>query len=258
MLSYQHIYHAGCLADVHKHMALAVLLEGMSSRYKPMTYIETHAGRGLYDLNSAEARKTQEAKAGIIHLMEEEALPDGHPYLRVVKTIQKEYGSSHYPGSPMLAKYIMRLTDDMHFFELHPREHAALDRSMRGRNIQVYRQDGYEGALSLPAPATRRGVVLVDPSYEIKSEYQEAAEFVVRLHAKWPEAVIMMWYPLLAAGLHSELCEVIQAAGLPNQWLQEVTFAAPDSGRMYGSGLLCLNVPTHLKSGLEDVATLYK
>lgn len=254
MLSYQHGYHAGGPADVHKHAVLAALLAHLTAKDKPLTYMETHAGAGLYDLSSPESLKTGEAAQGIDRALAEGLLSAGHPYRIALDAVRARFGAAAYPGSPMLARTLLRADDHLHLMELHPGEHAALRRAMRGSGAHVHRRDGYEGVLALSPPKPRRGLVLIDPSYEVKAEYGAAGEFAVRLHAKWPEAVIVIWYPLLPAGLHRALCADVEAAGLPRFVRTEVVFADPASTRgMHGDGLMVVNLP-HGSAPALDVA----
>lgn len=256
MLSYQHGYHAGGPADVHKHAVLAGLLAHLTAKDKPLTYMETHAGAGLYDLSSPESLKTGEAAQGIERALAEGLLPAAHHYRTALDAVRARHGASAYPGSPMLARTLLRTDDQLHLMELHPQEHAALRRVMRGE-AHVHRRDGYEGVLALSPPKPRRGLVLIDPSYEVKAEYAAAGEFVIRLHAKWPEAVIVLWYPLLPAGLHRAMCADVEAAGLPRFAKSEVVFSDPASTRgMHGGGLAVVNLPHGAADVLDQAAAM--
>jgi 23S rRNA (adenine2030-N6)-methyltransferase len=247
MLSYQHAYHAGNPADVHKHAALSVVLSCMARKDKPMAYMETHAGRGLYDLSSPEARKTGEADAGVRALLGR--VPEGHPYRTALEEARRVYGEHAYPGSPMIAKTLLRGADALHLMELHPQEHAALARHMKAKNVRIHKRDGFEGALALSPPLPRRGAVLVDPSYEVKTEYGAAAEFVLKLHRKWPEAVLLLWHPLLDEEYHLPLVRRLEEAGLPKFRRQEVRWKDPK--RMKGGGLVAVNFPFGAEEGWE-------
>lgn len=140
MLSYQHAYHAGNLADVHKHALLSWALDYLTRKPKPLTYIETHAGRGLYQLDGAEARKTGEAAKGIGQVAEWFAAD--HPYTRTLAQVRADHGPQAYPGSPLIASHLLRAEDTLHLAELHPREHAALTRAVPGAH--VHKRDGLE------------------------------------------------------------------------------------------------------------------
>tara|TARA_R110002110_G_scaffold1761_7_gene7717 strand:- start:551 stop:1354 length:804 start_codon:yes stop_codon:yes gene_type:complete len=257
MLSYQHIYHAGCLADVHKHAALAVLLARLTEKPKPLTYMETHAGRGAYDLEAPEALKTGEAKAGILRLMTNGSVPATHPYLQAINATRTRLGADWYPGSPMIARSLLRAGDALHLMELHPQEHAALKRMMSRDGAQIHKRDGYEGVLAISPPAARRGLVLIDPSYEIKDEYAEVGDFILALHRKWSQATIVLWYPILKQNYHKPVARRLEAAGLPDFWRREVTFrtAEGDTG-MQGSGLLMVNTPYGVEPALTGAEAI--
>lgn len=236
MLSYQHIYHAGNAADLHKHIVLAELLSQLTRKQRPISYVETHAGRGLYDLGAPEALKTGEAARGIQRLTLDQTTPYGAALARV----RERYGPRAYPGSPAIARTMLRPEDRLWLMELHPAEHAALDAAMAGGGVAIHRRDGCEGVLALAPFKPRRGLVLVDPSYEVKSEYQETATFCRRLLLKWPEATILVWYPILPAGRHAELLDGLSEMSFR---LDETRFReAPERG-MSGSGLILLNGP---------------
>jgi len=234
MLSYQHGYHAGNPADLHKHLALAGLLTLLTRKARGISYMETHAGRGLYDLRAPEALKTGEAAEGI----EAVDLPDC-PLKFALDSTRARFGSHSYPGSPLIAQTLLREQDLLHLMELHPAEHKALRRALKSGNTAVHHRDGYEGVLSLSPPKPRKGLVLVDPSYEIKTEYAQVAEFTHKLMAKWPEATMVLWYPILPAGQHMELI-----SGLKLKFTRhEVGFALKNGEGMTGSGLVLVNAP---------------
>ena len=253
MLSYQHAYHAGNAADLHKHAALAALLVRLTAKDRGVTYLETHAGRALYDLTAPEAVKTGEAAAGIGAA---QAVPHS-PYGRALAAVRAAHGAAAYPGSPMIAHALLRPQDRIVLMERHPQEAAALRRVMRDRTVgaeaAVHARDGYEGALGVTPPSPgqgpRRGLVLIDPSYEDKDEYETVARFVPRLLKRWPEAAVLVWYPVLPAGRHA-------AFGTLGGARHEVAFAPTRPGGMGGSGLLLANPPygaaDDLAAGLRD------
>lgn len=248
MLSYQHGYHAGGLADVHKHAALSVLLAALAGKDRPLSYIESHAGRGLYDLASPEALKTGEARAGVEAMLSRRALPDDHPWLRAINAARAQHGPTTYPGSPAIARALLRPGDSLQLLELHPQEHAALRRNLGGPRVQIHRRDGHEGLPALLPPTPRRGLALIDPSYEVKDEYLRAARLFLAAHRKWPQGVILLWYPVLEAGLHRGLAAALDEAG-PGLWREEVSFAA-GGFRLRGSGLVAANLPYGAEAAL--------
>ncbi len=249
MLSYQHGFHAGNLADIHKHALLAVMLDYLCRKDKPLSYLESHAGRGLYDLNDLAARKTGEAAAGIIRAVQEEWFTADHPYMRALSIVRAKHGASAYPGSPLLAAAFLRNGDMMHLAELHPQENRALEAVMPHANI--YRQDGFQLAQSLCPPSPRRGILLIDPSYEVKDDYQTIAPFIGAIHRKWNVGVIALWYPILPDQRHLPMLTALKAMNMAGALSSEVLFdpARPGHG-MVGSGMFVVNAPY----GLEDVA----
>ena len=248
MLSYQHIYHAGNPADVQKHAMLCAVLAYMTAKDKPLSYIETHSGRGLYDLSSDHSQKTGEARAGIGAILasaeRQEVLGRSHPYPRCLERVREDYGDSFYAGSPLLAAQMLREQDKMHLGELHPQEHAALEYAMSPFSAKVYRQDGFEMAHAICPPTPRRGLLVIDPSYELKDEYETIPAQIAKLHRKWNVGVIMLWYPILVSGAHRPMLAALKAQNLPGSEIHEVSFPPVREGhRMIGSGLFFVNAP---------------
>ena len=251
MLSYQHAYHAGNLADVHKHALLAWTLDYLTRKDKPLSYIETHAGRAIYDLGGAAARKTGEAARGIERAR---ALFDkDHPYAHALAGVRAAHGPRAYPGSPLVAASLLRPGDRMDLAELHPREHAALQAAMAGRGATCHRRDGIALAHALLPPMPRRGLLLVDPSYEIKTDYDTLPRQVAKWHRAWNVGIVMLWFPVLASGAHRAM-QATLAKTYPDALLHEIAFppARPGHG-MVGSGLFVLNPPYGLA---EEAARL--
>jgi 23S rRNA (adenine2030-N6)-methyltransferase len=249
MLSYQHAYHAGNLADVHKHALLATVLDYLTRKDKPLSYFETHAGRGIYHLDGAEAAKTGEAAQGIGRVANWFA-PD-HPYSRARAAIVADHGALSYPGSPLIAAALLRAFDTMTLAELHPAEVAALSQNMPQRYVQVLQEDGLAMALARTPPDPRRGCMLIDPSYEIKTDYDRMPDLIAKLHRKWNVGVILLWYPILANMAQSPMVQSLRM-GFSGALIHEVRFppARPGHG-MIGSGMFVLN-PTF---GLDLEAT---
>ncbi|MDT8345080.1 MAG: 23S rRNA (adenine(2030)-N(6))-methyltransferase RlmJ [Thermohalobaculum sp.] len=247
MLSYQHAYHAGSAADLHKHMGLAALLALMTAKPRAISYMESHAGRGLYDLGAPEALKTGEAAGGIGRLV-----PGAGPFWQALGMVRARYGATAYPGSPLLARLMTRPQDRLHLCELHPAEHAALSAVMAGEGVAIHRRDGHEGLIALAPPTPRRGLALIDPSYEVKDEYARTARTALALLRRWPQGVVMIWYPILPAGRHAtDLVAPIEAAHLPGFLCHEAAFRTPPERGMTGSGLIFLNLPFGAEAALR-------
>ena len=254
MLSYQHQYHAGNLADVHKHALLAVMLEYLTAKDKPLSYIETHAGRGLYDLGSPEALRTGEAAAGVLAVEGRFGLD--HPYRQRLAEVRAMHGPQAYPGSPLIAALSLRTGDVLHLAELHPQEHAALSAAAVPWGAHVYRRDGFEMALALTPPTPRRGCMLIDPSWEVKADYDRVPEVMAKVHAKWNVGVLALWYPLLTEAPHAPMLARLQAL-FPDALRHEVRVpSARDGHRMLGSGMFVVNPPWGLAAHASEIARI--
>jgi 23S rRNA (adenine2030-N6)-methyltransferase len=245
MLSYQHGYHAGNLADVHKHSLLAWMLAYLVQKDKPLSYLETHAGRGLYDLTDAAAIKTGEAAQGILRVQDWFAAD--HPYHKVLDKVRARYGDTAYPGSPVVAALSLRAMDQINLAELHPQEFAALRANMAPFGGIFRQRCGFEMALSVCPPEPRRGLMLIDPSFEVKSDYDTIPPLMAKLHRKWSVGVIALWYPILTDAPHRSMLHALQTA-FPDGLRHEVSFAPAREGhRMVGSGLFVVNPPYGLE-----------
>jgi 23S rRNA (adenine2030-N6)-methyltransferase len=247
MLSYQHAYHAGGPADLHKHAALAGMLALLTAKKRPISYIESHAGRGLYDLGAAAAAKTGEALRGVARLTEA-----AHPYWTAIRAARAAGGDAAYPGSPFVARALLRPQDRLALMELHPAEHAALSATMAGKGVAIHRRDGREGLRALTPPEPRRGLALIDPSYEVKTEYAETAVLALEVASRWPEGVVMVWYPILDAPRHGALIGPVEAVAPEGMLIDEVAFRERPGRGMVGSGLLILNAPFGAEKALAE------
>ncbi|EPX86663.1 Protein involved in catabolism of external DNA [Rubellimicrobium thermophilum DSM 16684] len=241
MLSYQHGYHAGNLADVHKHAMLAWLIDRLAAKDKPFHMMETHAGRGLYDLDSPEARRTGEAEAGIARVAD--WFPPDDPYARALRATRARFGPQAYPGSPLIAALLARREDRLSLAELHPQEHAALTAALSPFGARIERRDGPAAALAWTPPEPRRGLLLVDPSWEVKADYEAIPALLEKVHRKWNVGLLMLWYPLLPDARHAPMLARLVAA-FPGALRHEVAFPPARAGHgMCGSGLFLVNPP---------------
>lgn len=244
MLSYQHAYHAGNLADLHKHIALATIWQKLSRKPRPLSFVETHAGRGLYQTDSIEAKKTGEFREGI------EVYRGGAlVYDDVLRKVRVQYGEKAYPGSPMIIQTLARQNDKIALAELHPQEVKALrDVFKPYQNTHIHHRDGFEMLLALAPMTPRKGLVHIDPSYEVKSEYQTVREFCDKLLRKWPEATVMIWYPRLLSKDYETLFPLLQRRNALHAYAE---FHNTSQLRMKGTGLILLNAPFGTKDALE-------
>lgn len=256
MLSYQHAFHAGNLADVQKHALLAWVLNYLTQKDKPLTYIETHAGRGLYRLSSPEAEKTGEAAQGI--LRHADWFPPDHPYAQRLAETRSMHGRDAYPGSPLIAAQGLRDSDSLHLAELHPQEHAALEQALQGWGAHIHKRDGFELALAITPPTPRRGLLFCDPSYEVKEDYDRIPKVFAAIARKWNVGLLILWYPILRGGLHGPMLRALKAQH-PEHLSHEVRFPpARDGHRMEGSGMFFVNPPFGLAEEAARLTTLFK
>lgn len=255
MLSYQHIYHAGNLADVQKHALLAWMLEYLTQKDKPLSYLETHAGRGLYDLGAAEALKTGEARAGVD--LAEGWFPADHPYMQRLAETRAMFGAGSYPGSPLIAALGLRETDSIHLAELHPQEHAALTASLGPWGAHIQKRDGYEMALALTPPTPRRGLLLIDPSYEVKDEYQTIPKIMGQIARKWNVGILCLWYPILQTGAHIGMLAALTAQ-FPEALRHELRFPPVREGhKMIGTGMFIVNPPFGIEAETRRLSACF-
>jgi 23S rRNA (adenine2030-N6)-methyltransferase len=254
MLSYRHAFHAGGAADVHKHAVLALLLAHLRRQPKPFAVLDVYAGRGIYGLNSAEAQKRREFDHGIAKVLAaENPPPEIDRYLAAVKALN-DGPLARYPGSPQIVRDALRDGDMLIVNELHPADHAELARwAANDARIHVHKRDALEALIGLTPPRIRRGLVLIDPAYEVKSDYDAVPDALEKAYAKWPQATYAIWYPVLPEARHVPMRER----------LLEVTAAAAilqtefDLGRnrayegMQASGLWIMGPPWRIERALQ-------
>jgi 23S rRNA (adenine2030-N6)-methyltransferase len=196
------------------------------------------------------------AARGIIPILASRTLASAHPYAHSIAAVRKAYSRNHYPGSPYIAAHLLRRSDVLHLMELHPAEHAALVRNIRGTHIHVQRQDGYAAVRTLSIPVSHQCILFIDPSYERKEEYQHAALCVQEALVRWPSAIVMLWYPILERGAHEAMCALLHKQTSTLWWQQEVRFPSAAVKRALGSGLIAANIPAHLIPAMEAVRAL--
>ncbi|MGE0652080.1 MAG: 23S rRNA (adenine(2030)-N(6))-methyltransferase RlmJ [Alphaproteobacteria bacterium] len=262
MLSYQHGYHAGHFADVHKHTALCLILRRLARVPTPFAFIDTHAGCGRYDLLGRQAAKTNEWRAGIGKLWGTKVVSEGlSAYLAAVRRVNGGGALRTYPGSPLIAAGIARPIDSLRVMELHPAEHAGLKRAMaKTANAVIERREGFEGLVASVPPDAGRGIALVDPSYEIKEDYARVPAVIGRALARWPAGIFMAWYPILPDDRHKVLCagfeNMIRAAtsrdGKGARVLAVELEGPPPARGLRGTGLIVVNPPQRFENVLAE------
>ncbi|MGH6870066.1 MAG: 23S rRNA (adenine(2030)-N(6))-methyltransferase RlmJ [Rhizomicrobium sp.] len=193
-MNYRHAYHAGNFADVMKHTALIAALDYLAKKDKPFRVIDTHAGRGLYDLSGHEAVRTREAQTGVARLGAAAGMPDA---LRRYAEVAGSFGADRYPGSPLIAQRVLRLKDRLVAIERHAEEYEALATALKPyANARTIQGDGYARLAALLPPPERRGLVLIDPPYEAEDEFARAGEAFAAAWQRFATGVILIWLPI--------------------------------------------------------------
>ena len=257
MLSYRHSYHAGNHADVLKHAILIQLLRYLSQKDKAFWVIDTHAGAGVYALDSIHAEKLGEYRDGIGRLWERQDLPPIFAdYVAEVRALNGDGPLRAYPGSPWLAQRALREQDRLRLFELHSTDFRTLDSyfSQHGKQAMVYADDGFAHLKALLPPPPRRALTLIDPSYELREDYARLIQVLKDSLLRFPTGMYAVWYPMLAKPESRQLPHKLKALGAAN-WLHvslSVRSPSPDGIGMHGSGMFIINPPWTLAQTLQD------
>jgi 23S rRNA (adenine2030-N6)-methyltransferase len=254
MLSYRHAFHAGNFADVLKHITLIQILEYLNEKDKPWCCIDTHAGPGKYELDGDYAQKNQEFQNGIGKCWQREDLPEiVANYINLIKRFNQPNQLTRYPGSPLLIKQLLRPKDRLFLFELHSTEIKLL-KTIASPRIKVSHGDGLKDSLALLPPIERRGLVLIDPSYEIKSDYTEVVESLKTMHKRFAVGTYALWYPVIERRRNQQLEKSLKAGGINNIQLFELGIRS-DSNEygMTATGMIVINPPWTLVKQMQQV-----
>jgi 23S rRNA (adenine2030-N6)-methyltransferase len=258
MLSYRHAFHAGNYADVVKHATLNLIMESLCHKESPFCYLDTHAGTAFYDLNSEFAQKTGEFKEGIQLLW---SLPESaiHPllttYLHTLRAFNPGQCLNTYLGSPAFARHFLRPQDSMTLMELHPHDVELLKAGFKAdKQVHIHQRDGFEGLIALVPPKEKRGLVLIDPSYELKQDYLTVVETLKLAHKRWQQGIYALWYPLLNEQLHEKMLQKLTGSGIKKILVAELNRYPSQTPRaMYGTGMVIINPPYQLDKSLQEL-----
>jgi len=272
MLSYRHAFHAGNHADVLKHMVTIQLMRYLGQKETPYMVIDTHAGAGVYALDGNYASKNAEYETGIAPLWDRTDLPEAvADYVQLVKDLNPSGKMRYYPGSPYCANQVLREQDRLRLYELHPTEskvladnfrklelHAAEQGkrpSSRGKRVLVDRGDGFLALKALLPPPSRRGLVLIDPPYEDKRDYQRVKETLQDALVRFPTGTYAVWYPVLQRIESKNFSDRLKRLGAKS-WLNvtlSICSPSPDGFGLHTSGMFVLNPPWTLEATLKEV-----
>lgn len=262
MLSYRHAFHAGNHADVLKHYVLSLILAYTTQKEKPFWYIDTHAGAGMYRLNSGYATQNAEHTQGIDKLIDARMLPESLAHFVARIQSHSSSGTRLYPGSPAVAEHFLRADDRMRLFELHPSDYQLLCDNFNGlgKQVKIEMLNGFAGIKSCLPPPTRRAVVLIDPPYEDKQDYSHVVHCIQDSLKRFPQGTYIVWYPILQRPEPGLMIDQLKALHMPD-WLHvSLSVHAPsaDGFGMHGSGLFIINPPWTLPKSLEESMPVLK
>jgi 23S rRNA (adenine2030-N6)-methyltransferase len=252
-MNYRHFYHAGNFADVFKHLVMVLAMDHLQQKEKGLFCLDAFAGCGLYDLAREEAQRTQEYENGIGRIMSVASL---NPDLRRYQSLIAPYWARRtYPGSPLLLAELLRPQDRLIANELHPEDHESLELSLgRFSNIRTPRMDAYESIRATIPPPERRGMVLIDPPFEKKNEFELLVRQMGEWKKRWPTGCYIIWYPIKAHLPVFEFHDVAAEFGFNRTWVADFLLHDRDQQDTFnGSGLLILNTPFQLP---EKIAAL--
>lgn len=260
MFSYRHAFHAANHADVLKHVIYTHILDYYQQKETGFTVIDTHAGAGLYDLEHDWSQQSGECVEGLDRVIEAEQAPAMvEAYLDAIAELNPDGLARYYPGSPWFAVSALRKQDSFHGFELHPNEYPLLSSNLQlirtpaKRHVHVHAEDGFKSVLRLVPPHSRRGIVMIDPSYEAKNDYKQVVECVTEILKRFAQCCVVVWYPIVQREDVRSLQRRLEQ--LPVEWLHAwLTVKAPqkDGFGLHGSGMFIINPPWTLTKELPE------
>ena len=261
MLSYRHSFHAGNHADVVKHIVQSLILDALKQKDKPFVYHDTHSGVGRYDLTHEWSEKTGEYKQGIERVWQQNDIPQEiQSYLDSIKTLNNGDALRYYPGSPRVARAQLRQQDRMVLTELHPADHPLLEQEFhRDRQVSIYKEDGFKRLKASLPPKERRGLVLIDPPYELAKEYRDVVNAIFQSYKRWATGIYAIWYPVVNRCDIEDMIEGLEGLGI-RKILQIELGVSPDTNErgMTASGMIVINPPWKLESQMNEILPFLK
>lgn len=256
MLSYRHSYHAGNHADVLKHIVLTLCIESLKEKEKSFLYLDTHSGAGRYLLQSEHAEKTGEYLSGINLIWQQKNIPSLlDTYISVLKRYNPFETLKYYPGSPLIAKQLLREQDRLNLTELHSTDYPLLRQEFsKDKRAKVLREDGFLQLKSKLPPESRRGVILIDPSYEIKEDYQKIPKALLEGYKRFATGIYLLWYPVVSRTQTQKMINTIVDSGVKRISQYELTLK-PDNNQkgMTASGIIVINSPWKLHEQMKII-----
>jgi len=256
MLSYRHGFHAGNFADVLKHSLITLVINALKQKDKPFIYIDTHAGAGKYSFKSEFSQKTGEYLQGIARLWgNPEPLPELKDYLSAVRAENTGKLLVRYPGSPQLVRRLVRSQDRLQLSELHSTDFEALQQLYaQDQQVSVVKEDGLQSLDKKLPPIQKRGLIFIDPSYELKNDYSKVVDTLISAHRRFATGTFALWYPVIDRNTTERLLQRMIESGIPKQLRIEHCVAADESMHgMTGSGMLFINPPWQLDTQAQTL-----
>lgn len=274
MLSYIHAYHAGNHADILKHLTISLILEHLAQKEKPFTVIDTHAGSGIYSLHDARAQKTGDASSGVEKIIRNEKLAiSNFSDCKFFQIVSEFYENGEYPGSPLVENAFLRNGDEQILSELHPLAFEELKSCFSEKEFgftgkvrpQIHKRDGYELLKAVTPPKIRRGLVVIDPSFEDSEDFEKCAESVSLVHKKWNSGIVALWYPLIERRsaeislMKERISSSVYLKDSPEAKILDIQMEVRKREDMtglaslYGSGMFIVNFPYQLDEKMREI-----
>ena len=259
-MNYRHHFHAGNFADVMKHVLLLQILTRLNQKDKPYRYIDTHGGAGKYDLSTSEAQKSGEFLNGIHRLVKlddsiKRNAPEGvQQYLKIVEKMREGSGKCAYPGSPWFALEGMREIDKATIFEMQRDVFQQLYYNVRDKRAGLHERDAYEGLFGVIPPKEKRGLVMIDPPYEVeRKDFPQLVDLIATAYKKWPTGVFAIWYPIKDRAMIDRFEKKMIKTGIRRQLICEVCVWPDDTPvGLNGCGLLVINPPWKFSEDADE------
>ncbi len=260
-MNYRHHFHAGNFADVMKHVLLIELLNHLNAKEKPYCYIDTHAGEGLYNLSLAPSQKSGEYLDGIHRLVQLDrsvilqAPKAIQTYLKDVAELRSQKSKGWYPGSPWFSSQHLRPQDTAALFEMQPDVFSKLKYNIYDSRFGIHQRDAYEGLLAMIPPAEKRGLVMIDPPYEVeRKDFPQLVELLTAAHKKWATGVYVLWYPIKDRSMIDRFEKKMQKSGIKKQLICELCVWPDDTPiGLNGCGMLIINPPWQFADQAESI-----
>lgn len=256
-MNYRHIFHAGSFADVFKHIILIGLIRALCRKETPFCYVDTHAGLGYYDLLSFSAQKTQEFAQGVAKLLKlaHTQMPEwARDYLKIIKPLNDTTDLQYYPGSPRIVRALLRPQDRMILSELHQDDVQILKQEFKNdKQVAVHHMNGYQTLKAFLPPNERRGLVLIDPAYEVNDEFERMITALEIALLRWSTGIYAIWYPIKDRDLIMDFYRRLKYSGISKILCSELSVRDDITSELNACGMVIINPPWKFDEDLSSV-----